>query len=402
MSHLWKVYLAILLITASEGGMTTIYPPFLEKSHFAVEQIGLVIALFGVTQLLARLPAGALYGQGRAKLLFITFVGMYGLSTAGFAYPGGTAYLIGLTLMHGFAFGAIGTVMLAWIIELKPANSSHGASMGWYTAALSAGYSVGNFTGGYLADHWGYAFAFLAMGVLSAFSILVGLTLPAPAGAAVKPVAEKRVVNLKSRLRQSRDIITRNLVLATLIVFYINVLDDGFSAFFPLFGLSVGLSLTLIGLLKSIKSLTATGLRPMSGVIFRYIHFKTLNNLLIVAWALVMVLLPSLRELWMFVLVFIVIGTCRGLLRVTSATMIAEESARDMRGIGIASGLYNAGLDLGGFAGPLIAGYVASLTDIATMFRIVPLALVAVYFSLALWVEHGQAVSKPQDEGSSV
>lgn len=402
MFRLWKLYLAILIITTSEGGMNTIYPPFLEKSNYAVEQIGLILALFGVTQFLARLPVGTLYGQGRAKLLYVSFVGLYGLSTVGFAYPGGRAYLIGMTLIHGFAFGAIGTVMLAWIIELKPANSSHGASMGWYTAALSAGFSVGNFCSGYLADHWGYAFAFLVIGVLPAFSILISLTLPVSVSTSVKPSNEDRALSFRARLMQSGDVITPGLLLATLIAFYFNVLDSGFAVFFPLFGLSVGLSLTFIGLLRSIKSLTATCLRPLSGTIFRYINFRTFNNFLIIVWTLIVVLLPSLREMWMFVLVFIVFGACRGLLRVTSATMLAEEPALDAHGIGIASGLYNAGMDVGKFTGPLIGGYVASFTGIATMFRIVPLALLAIYFPLAVWIGHGHPVVRPQDEESSV
>lgn len=395
---LWKVYVSILLVTAAEGGMNTIYPPFLEKSRYTIEQIGWIVALFGVTQLAARLPAGALYGAGSAKPLFITFVVLFILSTIGFAYAGGTIYLLALTLLHGFAFGAIGTVMLAWIIELKPANSSHGATMGWYTAALSAGYSIGSFGGGYLADHLGFAFTFLGIGVIPVISILVGLTLPTPTVPLIPPPVESGKPRNRWSLRELRGVVTRNLVLATLIAFYLNLLDDGFAAFFPLFGLSVGMSLTSIGFLKGLKSLMATGLRPMAGLVFRYINFKTLNNLLIIAWALVVIVFPSLREPWMFALVFIVIGACRGLLRVTSATMIAEEKARDTRGIGIASGVYNAGLDAGAFVGPLVAGYIASVTDIPTMFRIVPLALLAVYFPVALWV--GRTQLKSQDEAS--
>lgn len=376
----WKVYIAILLITASEGGMNTIYSPYLEKANYTVEQIGWIVALFGVTQLIARLPVGALYATGKVKLLFAGFVALFIVTTVGFAYDGGAIYLIALTLAHGFAFGALGTLNLAWVIELKPANVSHGASMGWYTAALSAGYSIGNLSGGFLADNWGYAFAFIAIGLTPLFSILMSISLPSPAPTRV----EKQ--NKKWELKDVGRAITPNLALATLIVFYLNVLDDGFASFFPLFGLSIGLSLTFIGLLRSLKSLTATALRPMSGAIFERINFKTLNNALIVAWAIATFLLPSLREPWMLAILFVIFGACRGLLRVTSATMIAEEKAHDTRGIGLASGIYNAGLDVGTFVGPILAGYVAALTDIPTMFRVVPLGLLALYFILAIWI----------------
>lgn len=65
MSPLWQVLLALLLVTTTEGGVNTIYPPFLQNARYSVEQIGLFVALFGVLQLASRLPAGALYAAGQ-------------------------------------------------------------------------------------------------------------------------------------------------------------------------------------------------------------------------------------------------------------------------------------------------------------------------------------------------
>lgn len=397
MSPLWQVLLALLLVTTTEGGVNTIYPPFLQNARYSVEQIGLFVALFGVLQLASRLPAGALYAAGRARPLFVGFVLLFILSTVGFAYSDGAAYVMLMTMLHGFAFGGIGTVMLAWVIELKPANSSHGATMGWYTAALSAGYSLGNISGGYLADHWGYAVSFLLLGLVPGLSVILGLTLPLTSRANPSAEAVRAVAGMtwRARLAGLRDVVTPNLALATLIAFYLNFLDDGFATFFPLLGLGIGLSLTFIGVLKSAKSLTATILRPLAGLIFRYVHYKTLNNVLLIVWAAAVFLVPGLREPWMFVVLFVTIGICRALTRVTSATMLAEEKGNDRAGIGLASGLYNAGLDVGSFVGPLASGLIASATDIPTMFRITPLALLAVYFTAVLWVTRSSAHLRP-------
>jgi len=391
---LWQVYLAILLITAAEGGMNTIYPPFLYAARYSVEQIGFFFALFGVLQLAARLPAGALYAAGRAKILFAGFVALFVFSTVGFAFASDSAPILILTMLHGFAFGGIGTVMLAWAIELKPAHQSHGSAMGWYTASLSAGYSLGNFSGGWLADNFGYALAFAGIGLAPALSLLLSLTLPNPQPSAQAEPKSARAPSWRERAASARAVITPNLMLATLIAFYLNFLDDGFSTFFPIFGLSAGLTLTFIGLLKSVKSLTATILRAGAGAIFNVVNFKWLNNTLIVVWALAVFLVPLIREAWVFVILFIVIGVCRALTRVTSATMIAEEKANDRRGIGLASGIYNAGLDVGTFAGPLVSGLIASATDIPTMFRVIPIGLLAIYFAAVVWVQRAR-VPKP-------
>jgi MFS family permease len=377
LSPLWKIYLGVLLVTTAEGGMNIIYPPFLQKSNYSIVEIGLLVALFGVLQLVSRLPVGALYGAAHAKSLYVASLAVYALSTIGFAYPGGRAFVYLLTMLHGFAFGGVGTVTLAWAIELSRAHLPRGAAMGWYTAALSGGYSIGNFLSGLMVDHWGYVVAFLTLGVTPIVSVLLTMTLPAPERSA-SPARAKP--DARTRLTQMRRVVTPNVALATLIAFYINFLD-GFFAFFPLFGISIGLGLTFVGLLKSIRSLVATGLRPMSGAIFRYIRFETLNNILIIAWALVVFLVPIFHSAWALVLIFLVIGVSRGLTRVTSATMIAEEKAADTSGVGLASGLYNAGLDVGAFAGPIIGGLIAGATTIPTMFSIIPIALLAVYFA---------------------
>ena len=393
MRSLWKLYLALLVITAADGGLTTIFSPFLEHAKFAYDQIGLIVALLGITQLIARLPAGLLYGKGKVKLLLAGFLLLYIGSTAAFAYDGGPLYIIIWTVWRGFAFGGIGTIMLAWAIELNSNSASQGAAMGWYTAALSAGYSIGSFFGGYFADTLGFSPTFVIMGVLPLISLWLMLTMAAP----LRVGSPRSSANLSNSARgfgrwmQWTSAISPNLMLATLIAFYLNFLDDGFGAFFPLFGLSIGLNLTFVGFLKSIRSLTATGLRPFAGAIFKRVPMGLLTNVLLVAWAGAVFIIPDLHEPWILIVLFILIGVCRGLTRVASATMIAEERSKNIGGIGLASGLYNAGLDVGAFLGPLVGGWIASASDITTMFRVAPTALLVVYLAATLAVTRVQA-----------
>ena len=79
-------------------------------------------------------------------------------------------------------------------------------------------------------------------------------------------------------------------------------------------------------------------------------------------------------------------GLARSLSRVTSATIVAEEKARDPAGIGMASGIYNMGLDVGALVAPLAAGFIARLTDIPTMMRIISLLMVTIYFGALVWL----------------
>lgn len=82
----------------------------------------------------------------------------------------------------------------------------------------------------------------------------------------------------------------------------------------------------------------------------------------------------------------------------TSATMVAREGEDDVcpRGnVGRASGIYNAGLDLGTVVGPAAGGVLASYLGIAGMFQASAAALTVL--CLVLWT----AASKPGRTGET-
>lgn len=393
---LWIVYLAILLLTTAEGGMNTIVPPYLDAAHYGLELIGIITALFALLQLASRLPAGALYDRVRARWLVPACAALYALSTAGFGVLQCMPAILLLTVVHGFAFGALTTIMLPVAIQLR--GGSQGARMGWYTASLAAGYALGAFLSGYLVDGYGYATTFVVMGLLPLGTMLLALALPPLGSPAATPAARRPRAELLSALPSLSPL----LLFATLVAFYINFLDDGFSTFFPLLGLSLGLTLGLIGTLKGIKSATGVVVRVFAGSIFKVVNYRRLNHLLVIGWSLVVFALPWVREGWVFVALFVFMGVARSLSRVTSATLVAEEKAHDPSGIGLASGVYNMGLDAGALAGPLVAGFLARATDVPTMMRVVPFVMVALYFGALWWVNQRSAqvkvsVMKPEE-----
>ena len=403
MLRLIQLFAIIMLITISEGGMNTTFPPYLEFLDVSVSQIGLIVSLFGVMSFVARLPSGAIYSGKRAKALLGSALGVLAFSVSALAFNEGRFYIILLTLLHGLAFGAATTVMLALAIELKPDGRSHGSTMGLYTASISAGYAIGSSLSGYLADRLGYQTGFGILGAFPFIAILIVSALPVPKLSSPVPVESNRKPEWKGsgrRRRRKIDLsgLTPTIFLATLVAFYINFLDDAVGTFFPIFGLSIGLSLTVIGGLRSAKSLTATGIRPISGLFFKYVDFRTLNHVAILIWSLVVLLFPGMQLAWIFLIAFILIGISRGLIRVTSATMVAEEKGKRTANLGLASGIYNSGLDLGAFAGPIAAGFIASTFGVPVMFRVVPVGLFVAFLLASFLVNRveksaSQAVS---------
>ncbi len=370
--------------------MNTILPPYLDRARYSVELIGIVTALFAFLSLASRLPVGAMYSGSRARQLLVGFSALYIFSTSAFGISTDAFYILPLTVLHGFAFGAITTIMLPVAIQLRSQGDSHGARMGWYTAALSAGYALGSFMSGALADRFGFSLTFIGMGLLPLVTILLTISLPEIVEAQQVSSPPKPSEGGVRRILAAIPALSPGLVFATLVAFYINFLDDGFGTFFPLFGLGIGLSLTAVGNLKGIKSAIGIIVRAFSGSFFKFVDYRLLNHVLVIAWSLVVFALPWIREPWIFVALFLFMGFARSLSRVTSATIVAEETARDHSGIGVASGIYNMGLDVGSLAGPLVAGFVARVTDIPTMIRIIPMMMVAIYFGALLWLNRAK------------
>ena len=109
--------------------------------------------------------------------------------------------------------------------------------------------------------------------------------------------------------------------------------------------------------------------------------------LLMAASTFLIPLFPAFAPL---VALFVVNGICRGLLRVTSAATVAEVRAEG-HDIGIASGVYNAGLDVGAIIGPAVGGIVADKVGLGPMFQLVAIGSLALYLGVSLATSRGRA-----------
>ncbi|HET7090652.1 MAG TPA: MFS transporter [Anaerolineae bacterium] len=412
MQSLIQVYVVIFLITCSEGTIHVIFPPFLESLAYAVSQIGVLSSLFAVLQLAARLPAGAFYAPQRARVILVGGLALLGLTALGFPTVQGLVPLVALIGLHGFAFGTITTVALALCIDTRPKDYPSGAMMGWYTSAIAAGYAVGQPIGGYLADEFGFPMGFGALAGFSLLAILILLSLPRLGQSHQKtgpiPSAHPATAGHAGHTRHQWSLrfdprrLPAEVLLATLIVFFVNMMFRSLHTFFPLYALAAGITLTQIGLLRSMLSLAAAVVRPFSGKLFQVIHYRRVNHMAMIGAAASVLLSPLMvGSMTLLAVLHTLMGLSRGLTRVTSATMLAESNATeapplsppsdggDDRGgrnarIGIWSGVYNAGLDLGSITGPAVGGILAGWIGIPNMLGTIAIGVLGTYVFISL------------------
>jgi MFS transporter, DHA1 family, multidrug resistance protein len=274
------------------------------------------------------------------------------------------------------------TAQLALLVARPPAGVSRAAAMGWFSGATGLGNVAAGVLGGVSADVLGLRPTFFALAVTP----LVGALLMARSVAASDVLL--RTEQRTEPLRHAWRLLLRMPLpvwVGVLVMFFINGLNAVTNTFHPVLALGAGLSLTQIGALSSIRSWASSSSRFGSGPLFSRYNAAGLTLPLVVAGTLATCAIPSVIESFLLQIpLFAVAGLSRGLLRVTGSADAFETVGEDDRLHGLTAALLYGGLDLGKIVLPVLGGVVAGAFGIATMFRVVPAALLLLYLALAL------------------
>ena len=353
------------LLTFANGSFNLLVGPTVGSGGHSEVVIGVIVATGSVASLLLRVPAGNAYRTGRAAWLigggsFLAAAG-YGL----FPWPSTAPALACLSALQGAGFAIATTAAMASLIERRPERTSAASLMGWYTGSIGAGYAFAGFIGGPLADRIGLTGAILVAagaavcsGVLTASALQRFGSSPAETfDHGPPPRGWVRGMPIE-------------VWLGFAIAVYINVVNGGMNAFFPLYALALGLSLSQVGILSGIHAGLASVVRFGAGSLLHRVSYVgvTVTMVAVTGGAITAVVLVD--GFAPFVVLVALTGLARGVLRVVSGAMVMEAAPPTPRHRGRASGIYLAGLDLGNAVGPLIGGFVAGAVGLRGAFPV--------------------------------
>ena len=320
--------------------------PLLESWGYSVAAIGFLVAVSSLVALGSRLPGGVLYASNRARwlllgalLLGILASALHPLATTAWAF----AIVRGLA---GASFGVATTVNLALFTERLPAGAARQRGLGYYTAGIAVGYSLGAYVAGVAADAVGLSWAF-------AFAVGFGLlALPGvpPGGVGASRVGGKDEPFRWEALRQPR------LVAVMAVCFSLFVMFSYWNAYLPLYALAVGLTLGDVGIIRGAFGLCQVVARPAGGASVGRVGAGRLIVFGLLVQTAMLVVVPLATTLVPLLVLFVVNGTTRALAIVANAVELVEaaEDARVSRGM--MAGAYNTAMDLGTLAGPAVGG----------------------------------------------
>ena len=316
-----------------------------------------IVGLVGLGSLLFNIPAGQLmlrYGMRRA-VITATFVEACAAAVAGFAPApwvlGAMAFVMGTTQTTFFV------ARLAYFRTLIPPEK-RGRALSLIGGENRLGYFIGPIAGGFIAQSFGFRYAFLAYAALMALASLT-LFLRVPRTERPSNPENWTPAQSLSILRTNAGIFaTAGVAIITL-----QIMRTARQALVPLVAHSLGLSVSQIGLIIGLMFFVEILLvYPVGHAMDRWGRKATAVPCLVFL-SLGLALLPFVHSVFMMIVVVIVAGLGNGLGTGINMTLSSDfaPSSNPSRFIG----MWRFVVDLGTMSGPFIVGIIAGILSLS-------------------------------------
>jgi MFS family permease len=343
---------------------TTLFALELGASRFTV---GLLMSLFAVLPMLLSVSAGRLIDRTgpRRPLLFALSALACG-TVLPFLFPSVAVLYFSTTL--------VGTSFMVTHIAMNSVFGAHGSpeqravNFSWLALGFSVSNSIGPLIAGFAIDGLGHARAFLILAVfpVSAFVLLLLRKRPLPRpvrqGA---PLASSSVLDLLRIAPLRRTFI----VSATLAMGW-----DLYTFLLPLYGASLGLAATTIGMILSTFALATFTVRLMMPILI-----KRLRQWVVIASAMAVagsayLLLPLVEAVPLLMVLSFILGLGLGSAQPIIMSQLYEASPPGRQGeaVGLRTSLLNGSHTLI----PLMSGAISAAFGMAPAFWLLAAALI--------------------------
>jgi len=271
--------------------------------------------------------------------------------------------LFGIRIIHGLATAIYGPVTLAFVAEQT--GSRRAEKLGWFSMARHAGYVLGPAVGGWLLLSMTPVTVFTIIGLLSCLAFVPILFLN-------EPVSRPKIVQLSicEQMRHAlrTGVSTPAIWLSGCLESTLFVALYAAKAFLPVYALSLGVSVALIGTFFAVQEGTHMLVKPLGGRLgdrFGYVG-SIYTGMIFVGIALP--LLTRAQGALSMVMLAVLIGLGQALVFPSTVALVSAQisSAHTGSGMGLIGMLKNAGK----VAGPILGGVLIHLFDFAQTFHL--------------------------------
>ena len=347
--------------SAYQMGKTPLLPIFAMTLGATDAFLGFIVSVSTLTGMVLKPAIGILSDRwGRRWWLIVGtafFAGMPFL----YRFIHTPAELFGIRIIHGLATAIYGPVTLAFVAE--GAKDRLAEKLGWFGMARSAGYIVGPAAaGGLLAAEVSPVSVFTIIGLFSclAFVPILLLSEPAPRTKTVSlPIRQQIVHALKSGTHTPSVWLSGGLEATVFIALY------AVKAFLPIYALSTGISIALVGTFFSLQEGVHTVLKPVGGKAGDRLGYFWAICLGMALMGITLPLIALTNGIMGLMVLAALIGAAQALVFPATVALVSTQiSALHIgAGMGIIGTLKNAGK----VVGPILGGFLIHWLDFSPM-----------------------------------
>ncbi len=331
--------------------------------------IGLIIGSFSFSRIWGMLVSGELAERMDRKKLLIVGLLVYAAASVAYTFASSTAMLIFIRIWHGIGSAMVVPITMAIATDIAP-KGKEGAFFGSLQAALFLGIGFGPLLSGFLADSLGFYAPFYAMTALTLLALfLVFLLFP-------ESSPSRSVTENHGALEAFKGIVSDPEMVIVFIFQFSSAMCRGVLVMvIPLFASQFELSLSQIGVIVSLNSISTGILQNFSGRLADNIRKNTLIILGGLISAVTLIGLPNLTTPVSLSVASVAFGVGHAF---ASPSLAAIAAARGRNfGSGRTMGLFNIAFSIGMTVGPVMVGILMDLTGNGIPFYILSALLVA-------------------------
>ena len=348
--------------SAYQMGKTPLLPIFAMTLGATDAFLGFIVSVSTLTGMVLKPAIGILSDRwGRRWWLIVGTVFFAGMPFL-YRFVHTPTELFGIRIIHGIATAIYGPVTLAFVAE--GAKDRLAEKLGWFGMARSAGYIVGPAAAGWLlAAEVSPVTVFTIIGLFSclAFVPILLLSEPAPRIKVVRlPIRQQIVHALKSGTHTPSVWLSGGLEATVFIALY------AVKAFLPIYALSTGISIALVGTFFSVQEAVHTVLKPVGGRTGDRLGYFWAICLGMALMGIALPLITLTNRILSLMVLAVLIGAAQALVFPATVALVSTQiSALHIgAGMGIIGTLKNAGK----VVGPILGGFLIHWLDFSPMF----------------------------------
>ncbi|KIL42268.1 hypothetical protein SD70_01670 [Gordoniibacillus kamchatkensis] len=352
-----------LLFWLSMYTCVPILTPYVEHLGASHQMAGLIVGMYGLSQMLLRIPVGVVSDRLHKRKLFIVFgLAFSVLSGVGILVSHELTWILVLRALAGAAAATWVDFTILFASYYKKEQTTQ--AMGTISLYNSLGQMIGILGGGALADVFGWEAAFLLGAGVGIVGAVIALFIVEKFDPNEKPITVQAVAEVAS----DRILLTVS-VLAILFQLLTFATVFGFT---PVYAQALGASKLGMGVLTFCSTLpTAIASWIGGGHLAQRIGERNVIVLGFVLSGIFTVLIPVTNTFWLLVVTQALAGFGRGF--TTPVLMALSIKHMDTGRRATAMGFYQAIYGLGMFAGPYLMGLLGDSLTLKQGFLIVGL-----------------------------